>query len=193
MNMKKVLLILVTIICINQMAAFAQEVEWSGRAGLNFCTLGKLDASYQPRIGYHVGIASEFITTPYFSVQPELIYSLQGATIDQSQGIFQNYHYLNLPLLFRIYFLEDASFDLGAQYGFLLKAANKDDLGSQNITETVNRHDFALVFGFTYKMNEKFLFSLRYNMGLSHTGGDDVPPEQRLVNKNLQLTAAYIF
>jgi hypothetical protein len=191
MNMKKLLLIM--IICINHIAAYAQEVEWSAKAGLNFSTLGKLDANFQPKIGYHAGLAAEFITTPYFSIQPELVYSLQGATIDQSQGIYQNYHYLNLPLLFKIYFLENSSFDLGAQYGYLLKAANKDDFGSVNRTDNVNRQDFALVFGFSYKLDEKFLFNLRYNMGLSNTGGQDVIFEQRLTNKTLQLTAAYIF
>ncbi len=189
--MKKLLLIM--IICINHIAAYAQEVEWSAKAGLNFSTLGKLDANFQPKIGYHAGLAAEFITTPYFSIQPELVYSLQGATIDQSQGIYQNYHYLNLPLLFKIYFLENSSFDLGAQYGYLLKAANKDDFGSVNRTDNVNRQDFALVFGFSYKLDEKFLFNLRYNMGLSNTGGQDVIFEQRLTNKTLQLTAAYIF
>lgn len=193
MNMKKLLLLLITIICINHIPAIAQEVEWSARGGLNFCTLGKLDANFQPKIGYHVGLGAEFITTPYFSIQPELVYSLQGATIDQSEGIYLNYHYLNLPLVFKIYFLEEASFDLGAQYGFLLKATNKDDYGPENITDDVNRHDFALVFGFSYKLDEKFLFSLRYNMGLSNTGGQDVIFEQRLTNKTLQLTAAYIF
>jgi len=191
--MKKHLLILITIVCVGQMPAFAQEVEWSAKAGLNFSTLGKVDASFQPKIGYHAGVAAEFITTPYFSIQPELVYSLQGATIDQSQGIYQNYHYLNLPLVFKVYFLEDASFDLGAQYGYLLKAANKDDYGSDNITSDVNRHDFALVFGFSYKLNEKFLFNLRYNLGLSNTGGQDIIYEQRVTNKTLQLTAAYIF
>jgi len=191
--MKKLLLILITVVGFGHITAFAQEVEWSAKAGLNFSTLGKVDASFQPKIGYHAGIAAEFIATPYFSLQPELVYSLQGATIDQSQGIYLNYHYLNVPLLAKIYFYKDASFDLGMQYGFLLKAGNKDDYGSDNITADVNRNDFALVFGFSYKLNEKFIFNLRYNMGLSNTGNQDIIYEQRLTNKTLQLTAAYIF
>ncbi|MDZ7607291.1 MAG: porin family protein [Cyclobacteriaceae bacterium] len=191
--MKKFALIALSLVCIGHISLFAQEVEWSAKAGLNFSTLGKVDANFQPKIGYHAGVAAEFITTPYFSVQPELVYSLQGATIDQTQGVYQNYHYLNVPLVFKIYFYEDASFDIGAQYGYLLKAAYKDDLGSINRTDDVNRHDFALVFGFSYKLNEKFLFNLRYNMGLSNTGDVIIAFEQRVTNKTLQLTAAYIF
>jgi len=189
--MKKLALSTILILFVYIPSLYAQEVEWSAKAGLNFSTLG----NFLPKIGYHAGMAAEFITTPYFSIQPELVYSLQGATIDRTQGIYKHYHYLTLPLLFKVYFVKEASFDLGAQYGYLLKAVNRDDLGSENITDIVNRHDFALVLGFSYKLDEKIVLGLRYNLGLSNTGGggNAVNWDQRFLNKTLQLSGAFVF
>jgi hypothetical protein len=101
--------------------------------------------------------------------QTELVYSLQGAAIDRTQNIYLNYHYLNLPVLAKAYFYEDASFEIGMQYGFLMKAVNKSDIYSDEITSQVNRHDFAAVFGLNYKLGDSFNFGLRYNLGITNT------------------------
>lgn len=188
--MKKGFLLFVLILCLSNFA-HAQETEIGAKAGMNVSNLGQ--SGYLSRIGYHVGGTAEFITTPFFSIQTELVYSLQGATIDRTQNINLNYHYLNIPLLAKAYFYEDASFEIGIQYGFLMKAVNKNDLYKEDVTSQVNRNDFAFVLGFNYKLAEQFSFGLRFNLGISNTQNQDVVYENRLTNRVLQLSFGYIF
>jgi len=171
--------------------AFAQEVEIGVRGGLNIATLGKSNLGFLPRIAYHVGGTAEFITTPFISIQTELMYSLQGAAVDRSQNINLSYHYLNVPLLVKAYFYEDASFELGFQYGRLLKAVNASYLGSTE--DAVNKNDFAAVFGLAYKLDERLTFGLRYNLGISNTADRDIIYELRHTNRVLQISLGYIF
>lgn len=171
--------------------ARAQEVELGAKAGMNVSNLGK--SGYLARIGYHVGGTAEFITTPFFSIQTELVYSLQGAAIDRSQNIYLNYHYLNLPVLAKAYFYEDASFEIGMQYGFLMKAVNKSDVYTDEITSQVNRNDFAAVFGLNYKLGDRFNFGLRYNLGITNTQKQDVIYENRRTNRVLHISFGLIF
>ena len=169
----------------------SQDVELGAKAGMNVATLGKSELGMQSRIGYHLGGTAEFIMTPFFSIQTELVYSLQGAAIDRSQNIFLNYHYLNLPVFAKAYFYEDASFEIGAQYGYLLKSVNENFLGGQ--VSSINKHDFSVVFGLAYKLNEKVNFGIRYNLGISNTANRDIIYEQRFTNRVLQLSLGVIF
>ena len=187
--MKKYYIIIFLVLIFGR--AMSQEVEWSAKAGMNVTNLGK--SGYLDRIGYHFGSAAEFITTPFFSVQTELLYSLQGAAIDYSQGVFLNYHYLNLPLFAKAYFTEDASFEFGVQYGFLLNAIDRDVFGKENITDDVNRHDFAMVLGFNYNINDKYNLGLRYNIGVTNTQKLDIVYEERITNRVLMISGAIIF
>jgi len=171
--------------------SFGQDVEFGAKAGMNVSNLG--ESGYLERIGYHVGGTAEFITTPFFSIQTELTYSLQGAALDRSQQIYLNYHYLNVPLMGKVYFYEDAAFELGAQYGFLLKAVDKNQLYKDVITESVNRHDFSAVFGVSYKLDDRFNFGIRYNLGISNTQKQDIIYEKRKTNRVLQISVGMIF
>lgn len=173
--------------------AFSQEVELGVKAGMNISTLGKSDLGYVARVGYHLGGTAEFITTPFFSIQTELVYSLQGAALDRSREVYLNYHYLNIPLMAKAYFYEDASFLIGFQYGLLLKAVDKNELYSEDRSDDVNNSDFSAVFGLEYKLNEKFTFGLRYNLGITNTAKQDIIYERRLTNRVLQISFGYIF
>ena len=160
---------------------------------MNISTLGKSDLGYVARVGYHLGGTAEFITTPFFSIQTELVYSLQGAALDRSREVYLNYHYLNIPLMAKAYFYEDASFLIGFQYGLLLKAVDKNELYSEDRSDDVNNSDFSAVFGLEYKLNEKFTFGLRYNLGITNTAKQDIIYERRLTNRVLQISFGYIF
>lgn len=169
----------------------AQEVEIGIKGGMNVATLGKSTLGFLPRVSYHLGGTAEFITTPFFSIQTELMYSLQGAAVDRSQNIYLNYHYLNIPLLAKAYFYEDASFEIGIQYGRLIKAVNESYIGSTE--DQVNKNDFAVVFGLAYKIGEKVNFGIRYNLGITNTADRDIIYEARHTNRVLQISLGYLF
>ena len=188
--MKKTLLISIITVLLGT-TAFCQEIEIGIKGGMNFTNLGSPDLGLQSRIGYHLGGTGEFILTPFFSIQTELVYSLQGAAIDRTQQIYLNYHYLNIPLLAKAYFYEDASFEIGVQYGYLLKSVNETYLGSQS--DAINRNDFSVAFGLAYKLNDMINFGIRYNMGLTNTSDQNIIYEKRFTNRVLQISLGYIF
>lgn len=173
--------------------SYSQEVEFGVKAGMNVASLGSADLGFLPRIAYHIGGTAEFITTPFFSIQTELVYSLQGAALDRSQNIYLNYHYLNVPLLAKAYFYEDACFEIGMQYGYMLKAVDKSYYYGQSRSGNVTKSDFAAVFGLSYKLDEQFNFGLRYNLGFTNTSPQDIVYEKRYTNKVLQISFGYIF
>jgi len=188
--MKKIILLAIPFFLLITDAK-AQEVEWGVKGGMNVATLGRSELGYLPRVTYHVGGSAEFITTPFISVQTELVYSLQGAALDRSQDIYLSYHYLNVPLLGKAYFYEDASFELGVQYGRMIKAVYSNFAGSQE--DEINKNDFSVVFGLAYKIGEKVNFGLRYNLGITNTADLDIIYEQRYTNRVLQISFGYLF
>ena len=163
------------------------------KAGLNISDLGKQDFGFVSRLTYHAGVGLEMKYTPFFSLQPELVYSLQGAAKDINREFRLNYHYLNLPVIARMYVYHDASFHLGLQYGFLLKAVDRDNINNDDITDSVNRHDLAGVIGFGYTLSDRLVFDLRYNIGITNTAGFDVIFQQRVTNRVMQLSVGYLF
>lgn len=191
--MRKVGLLIVVLQVIFVFTTRAQELEIGLKAGMNVSSLGKPDLGYVSRVGYHLGATGEIIITPFFSLQPEVQYSLQGAALDPSRQVYLNYHYLNIPLLARAYFYEDASLQIGVQYGYLIKAVEKNEIYKSDRTASVNRSDFAMVFGLAYKLNELFDFELRYNLGITNTGGQDIIYEKRATNRVLQISMTYLF
>ncbi|NJN27132.1 MAG: PorT family protein [Cyclobacteriaceae bacterium] len=188
---KSFLLSAITIFYIS--TSFAQDVQFGMKAGMNVATLGSSSLGFLPRIAYHAGATAEFITTPFFSLQTELVYSLQGAAIDRSQNIYLNYHYLNVPLMAKVYFYEDACFELGVQYGRQLKAVDKNDYYAQNQSGELKKNDFALLFGLCYTLNDEFTFGIRYNLGITNTSPQDIIYEKRYTNRVLQLSIGYLF
>ncbi len=191
--MKKYFLILTLFLVASNL--FAQEYHWGIKGGLNVADIGAKDLGYVTRLGYHFGGFTEAIITPFFSLQPELIYSLQGAAADNSREVYFNYHYLNIPLLAKVYFYQDACIDLGVQYGFLMSAYQKSQLDnfSDKITDQVNRNDFSLILGVAYKIADHYNFCIRYNIGISDTASRSIIYEQRATNRVLQISLGYLF
>ncbi len=189
--MKKLIFFFVCIVC-TQMC-YGQEIEIGAKGGMNITSLGQSDWGYSPRMTYHIGGYCEFMVSPFLSIQPEMIYSMQGARIDITNCIRLKYQYLNFPLISKIYFYEDASLDLGVQYGFLLKAIEKNDLYTEDIAYLVKKSDFSLVFGVSYYLTDIFSVAVRYNLGISNTADRDIAYEYRLTNKVLQVSAGIAF
>jgi len=188
------LFFIVLLVIISFQVARSQETLWGVKGGMNVTDIGRKELGYVTRLAWHAGGFGEFIMTPFVSIQIELMYSLQGAVTDASREVKLNYHYANLPIFAKIYFLEDASFNLGIQYGYLVKAIKKTDYGyTENLNNLVNRNDFSLVFGFAYNLGETVVFDLRYNMGISDTRGADIIYELRKTNRVLQFSVGVVF
>lgn len=198
----------------------AQEVKFGAKAGLNLSTIGgdfgvsdfDEDTNTKSKVGFHVGGLAEIVLSDKFSIQPELLFSQQGAKIEYSFSGFpeDNYDvettlsYINLPIMAKFYPIENLSIEAGPQFGFLIsdKDVDSDDgtISGEGAPE-YKSFDYGLNIGAGYKLDNGVMFQIRYNVGLAKI--DDVPNDIEgfgvfgstfsRKNRVLQLSVGYMF
>lgn len=164
----------------------AQEFNFGLKGGVNLASIsGDETDEVDGLTSFHAGVLAEILVSERFSIQPELIYSIQGAKAEYSetfQGeIFEenytmNLNYVNLPILFKYYITENLSIEAGPQVGYLISADNEyewteyGETGSEteDNLEYMNRIDLAAAAGLSYKFDFGVFLSARYNAGLSN-------------------------
>ena len=146
--------------------ANAQGMKFGAKAGLNMADWYGEDADgADSRTSFHVGGFAEFKVSEKFAVQPELLYSSQGA---KGEGAKINTDYLNVPIMAKFYATDKLSIEAGPQIGFLMSAKLKPDSGdSQDVKDSLKSTDFGVNFGLGYNFTENISGGLRYNLGLS--------------------------
>lgn len=161
----------------------AQSPRMGIKGGLNVSNLYVDDVDDEnARIGFNVGVYGQLLSSDYFAIQPELLYSTKGASFE-SDGIIDqsakfNLNYLDLPVLAVIKLGRSAEIHLGA-YGSYLLGANisyDGDLGTGS--EELDRdnfrsYDYGLVGGFGLNFNAVQI-GTRYNLGLVKIADGDV-------------------
>ena len=168
--MKKIILTTVAVFAFS--FANAQETKFGAKVALNVATLtGDVDAS--SLIGFQIGGFAEFKISDKFAIQPELLFSTQGAQV-QSEGteVDFNLSYLNIPVMAKYYASPKFSIELGPQIGFLTSAKGKAMGVSVDIEDFFKSTDFGLNFGAGYDFTKKFSAGVRYNLGLSNIAED---------------------
>ncbi|HLF53509.1 porin family protein [Flavobacterium sp.] len=180
--MKKSILLVVAIFTFG--FANAQYKNFGLKGGLNVCDLSNSEAS--ALIGFHVGGFAEFMVMEKFTLQPELLFSTQGAKYD---NLNFNLIYINLPVMGKYYVIDDFSIEAGPQIGLLVSAKEEDS----DVIDSMNEIDICLNLGLGYNLNENMMLQLRYNLGLSEI-------EKRLPsgidgskNRVMQLSFGYKF
>lgn len=137
-------------------SATAQDATFGVKGGLNFSNV-KVDTdsggvSPDGRTGFYIGGLADFGITEEFHIQPEAIFSFEGAKdFDLT--------YLNIPVLAKYYVAEGFNIQAGPQLGILIDA--------ENDTDDLKTFNFALSFGAGYELPNGLFFDARYNLGLS--------------------------
>lgn len=167
------------------------DVTFGVKAGLNLSTLVGDAQNVSMKPGFHIGGMAELELTEKLSVQPEILYSLQGARVDDGTGSNYNYNlsYITLPVIGKYYVTEGLSLEAGPQIGVLISAKSKIDGKSYNNKKNTSSIDFGANIGAGYKMDSGLNFSLRYSLGLANTY--DGPGNSNLTNATLQLSVGY--
>lgn len=171
--MKKILLLAVLISA--SFAASAQTGFINGfgfKAGLNIAELTDVD-HVKMKPSFYAGVFKEFTISEKFGIQPELIYSRQGAKYRGAGGNEIRYNYLNLPIIAKIYPVKNFSIDLGPQFGYLLNSsienvgvgAGKVVIIADGLKE--NKVDVSWAMGMTYSIGGMVDVTARYNLGLT--------------------------
>ncbi len=84
------------------------------------------DVKNDPIIGFHLDLIGHIHLSDYFAVQPEIVYSAQGAK-HKADNVTTNYNlsYINIPVLFQYMFDNGLRLQAGPQVGFLIGAKSK--------------------------------------------------------------------
>ncbi|HEY4336352.1 MAG TPA: porin family protein [Puia sp.] len=172
------------------------QVQFGVKAGANFATQTGSDAGDNKTLfNFNAGAFLKLPVVPGFAVQPELVYSGQGAGYDVN-GNTINYHanYLNIPILFKWSHRSGPYFETGPQIGFIMSAHVKSGGTSVSDKEAYKSSDFAWVFGVGYKIPRSPVgIDLRYNIGLSNVEDRDVTGLNGSIrNDVLQLGLTYV-
>lgn len=171
------------LVMITAAGAFAQaSVSLGLKGGLNFAKVdvSSAGAAYNSRTGYHVGAFANFKFTK-LAIQPELIYSVQGA--DASTGTY-DLGYFNIPILLKFYLIGGLNLQAGPQFGFLTSAT----AGGVDIKNQLKSSDTSLALGAGFDIS-KFVIDARYNLGLSEI--NDAAGSAAAKNQVFQLSVGF--
>lgn len=214
--MKKAKLILYALLCSAGVTAQSEKTVLGVKAGINSSRLSAAgsELSTAGKTGFTAGIMAEIPLLNNFSVQPELLYSQQGAKFSYSDPEVQNsqyqstmkLNYLALPLMVKYYPLKGLSLQAGPQIGFLLKAANEyrdNFLGYQNqenmdMKGYCNGMDASVNLGAGYQIANQYYIDIRYNAAYTKLFKDASADTNYIINSNMknrvfQITVGYFF
>ena len=163
------------------------------KGGLNVYDINNEDnTGYDSRVGLHIGVLGHVHVTPHFALQPEFVYSSEGATYTDELGNTSYYEldYFNIPVLFQYMFHNGLRLQAGPQLGILVKAKSRLENSTTDLTDT-KTYDAALSLGISYVVpSTGFGIDARYNIGLSNINKGSGPAS---TNRGLQLGVFYIF
>ncbi|MEW5675098.1 porin family protein [Flavobacterium enshiense] len=186
--MKKTLMILSAVFAFG-IAANAQEgektssssesIKFGVKAGLNMTNFTGDNVNTDAKAGIYLGGLVDFAVTDKFHVQPELMYSMEGA--DNDLGI----SYVRVPIMAKYYIVEGFNVQAGPEVAF--KVATEEDVFDE-MTKSV---DFGIGAGAGYEMSNGLMFDARFNLGLSNIY--DGPGNGEIFNTGFQVGLGYRF
>ena len=171
----------------------AQSVKLGLKAGLNYVnqtgaaiTINGQNYKTGALSSYHAGLVAELRLFKGLAVQPELLYSTQGATYKGVGGtivdITNKVGYLAIPVMIKIGLSKSISLELGPQASFLL--SEKDNV---NLSKS-NTFDFSVAGGLGLKVTKSIFLQARYGLGLT-----EISKEAQTKNSVVQVSAGLLF
>ena len=154
----------------------AQRAHLGFKGGVNISSLHFNDNTpIDSKVGLHAGILAHIHASKTWAIQPELLYSLEGAEqtlIGGNNKAKYNLHYLNVPVLLQYMFNNGFRLEGGPQIGFLLSA--KTRTGNVTVTNTSNYQStaFSIPLGLGYLTSSGIGLDARYVFGLSNINDD---------------------
>ena len=172
------------------------QVQLGLKAGYNLTTLtqsGRYTESMKSKSEFSAGVLASFPLFRSFYLQPEVLYSGQGANVTwPGTNAKFNYSYLNVPILFKYQHDSGLFTETGPQVGFLLGANIKANGQSTDVKYSTQPVDFSWTFGIGYKIPVVNAgLDARYNLGLTNV--NKVTDAGNIKNSVFQFGLFYIF
>jgi hypothetical protein len=184
--MKKGLLLFVCAIAITTLSQ--AQVRFGFKAGANLASIGGDNDGLKMKFGFNAGAVAKISISESFSVQPELVFSAQGAKAEEGDGAIK-LNYINLPILAQ-YNTGGFIIETGPQFGFLMSAKLDDGDDELDIKDALKGLDLGWAIGFGYQMESGFGVNARYNLGFSNI--IDEEDEGKWTNSVIQIGVFYL-
>ena len=180
--MKKTLLITILLFAIT-FSTQAQLLQIGAKVGLNYANFSGTDIQTDAITSYHAGLVAEIKLLDKFAIQPELLYTTQGASYKVGINEYKNeLGYIAIPVLAKIYLSKTFSLELGPQASFLLSEKDKFN------PEDSKTFDFSVAAGLGFKITKSIFVQGRYVLGLT-----EVSTAAQSKNSVLQFSAGIMF
>lgn len=207
--MKKIILSSLFVLAVS--FTYAQKAEFGIKGGLNSSNFsGDTEGiDFKSRIGFNLGAFAAIKLSEKITLQPEILYSTQGAKAVNVSAIYDdviytgnvkfNLSYLNIPVMIKYYVADKFNLEAGPQIGFLTSAKTSTQLdgSSQTVDEDIKDSfesvDFGLNFGAGYDFTKNVSAGIRYNLGLSNIFKTENGDDSKTQNSVFLLSVGYKF
>ena len=165
------------------------QVSVGAKGGLNVSNIigsGSQEFESKALMGFHAGGYVTFNFGRRVALQPELVYSTQGATLEGLAEEDMKLNYFNIPLMLKVMTNKGLYLEVGPQLGF-----NLGDLQLDDIEGSVNGSDLSACVGIGFQPTKSPLgIGVRYNVGLGEAGefNDDTLDQATYKNGVFQLS-----
>lgn len=164
--MKKLALLIVTLLTISQLNYAQSNIKFGVKAGLNYANFTNTEIKTDAITNYHAGILLEIGLFDNLAIQPELIYTTVGASYDNAITDFKNeLGYISIPVLAKFSLSETLFLEAGPQGSFLLSKKDK-------VFDDYNEFDFSVNAGLGINLTKNLFASARYNLGVTEIARD---------------------
>lgn len=143
-----------------------ENTEYGIKAGINFAELWGDDALLESdrKVGYSIGAYANYKLFKSLSLQPELIWSLQGE--DSKDSGRYKISYINIPVMLK-WKENKFYYEIGPQLG--LQTINTSKSVPEELKlENFETFDFSINLGIGYKISEDWSVGARYSQGLTN-------------------------
>lgn len=171
---------------------FAQTFQLGIKGGVNISnfTGGNFEnLDKKALVGFHGGGFVSFFFGDHLALQPEVLFSSQGAKIKDA-GDEQNLKvsYINVPVLLKYRFTGGFYLEAGPQIGFKVS----EDTDDQQVDDFFKSTDLSIAGGLGFHSSTGLGIGARYTAGLSKTGdfdAGDIDPDFK--NGVIQISLFY--
>jgi len=162
------------------LAGITAQAQFGIKGGLNFSNLKSDGAdNFNVLTNWHIGVLYEADLNNFISIQPEFLYSAQGAKLRNEE---YNLNYFEVPVLLKVYLTDGFNIQAGPQFGMLL---SESDNFSRYNSETF---DFGITGGLEFSLTNGLFVQARY-----YQGTKDVTSNTDLKNTVVSASIGYIF
>src|SRR5690554_2287798 len=163
--MKKIILSLFALAAMGLSANAQQVVKFGPKAGVNFANLSGDDIEdSKMKTSFHVGAFAEIFFTDKFAIQPEVLFSAQGAEEKEGDGKW-NLDYINIPIMAKYYVIDGLAVEAGPYVGFNMNSELESEGVTMDVKDGTKSVDFGLGLGANYNLDNGFFIGARYNLG----------------------------